>query len=86
MRLKGGKVLISKVFGLGDDEVIHLSDEEIKAILEKGAIIRVIDSGVTWCVDVIFTKYESNVLSCEFGVDYYIELDLSSKTLGVLTN
>ena len=78
MRLKGGKVLISKVFGMGDDVSISLSDEEIKAILEKG--VRTLfhdDNGTSILIDLLPVSYDGGSLY------YYGFTDSNSRSITI---
>ena len=60
MRLKGGKVLIDLTkYNIADDVSHHLSDEEIKAILDKGVSVKVFN-GFNCVIDLIPKEMTNN--------------------------
>lgn len=87
MRLKGGKVLIDLKDKIVDDIVINLSDEEIKAILEKGVRVLFHDgNGTLILIDLLPNVYDGGSLYYQGFTDsnsrtITIELDTIGKQL-----
>lgn len=92
MRLKGGKVLLAdKPLVFGNDLVYSLSDEELKAILEKGVVVTLINGSIKFNHEPCFTLFmvgdESYLReTLTDSVEYYdLTINITNKTISLIT-
>ena len=94
MRLKGGKVLIDLTkYDISQDISYPCSDEEIKAILEKGVSVKIF-SGISCVIDLIpqvvrASRIGYNTLTLYYDDtehQYGVDIDLTLKRLRFVEN
>ena len=92
MRLKGGKVLLDLSFTeVANEPELTLSDEELKAILEKGCEVLVQTSIGNVIIPLVFNFYEEfdyRVIHFLYDADdssyYNLKLELETKKISII--
>ena len=94
MRLKGGKVLIDLTkYNIAEDILYQCSDEELKAILDKGVSVKIFN-GVNCVIDLIPNSVGVDTINYDNLTFFYgesqhnfgVSLNISAKTLGFIEN